>query len=100
MVILTEKQKELIKIILEKNGFEYNLSKASEELQELSLILTQKLNKPTKVEDKDIYDEIGDVIIRLSILQKIYNLEEIQKRINFKLSKFQEYVDHKQYKKI
>ena len=100
MVYLEKEQEDVIHTITEMNGIEYNLSKASEELQELSLILTQKLNKPHKVKDESIHEEIGDVLIRLSILQKIFDQKAIQERIAFKLSKFKTYVDHKLYKKI
>lgn len=90
----------IIDHLVKNNGFEYNLSKASEELQELSLVLTQKLNKPKRVDDKEIIDEIGDVIIRLEILKKIYDINKINERIAYKLSKFQSYVDNKSYTKI
>lgn len=90
----------IIDILVKKNGFEYNLSKASEELQELSLALTQKLNKPYKVTDQEIIDEIGDVEIRIAILRKIFNPEKIDKRISEKLKKFQEYNDSAKYKRI
>lgn len=87
-------------ILVEKNGYEYNLSKASEELQELALVLTQKLNKPKKVDDQEIIDEIGDVEIRLEILKKIFDKKKIEERVAHKLSKFQSYIDHNSYKKI
>lgn len=94
---------EVIDILVERNGFEYNLSKASEEFQELALVLTQKLNKPSKVKDVEITDEIGDAIIRLEILKKMYektNPGIIFKRVDYKLSKFADYIDHKKYTKI
>jgi len=90
----------IITILSKRNSYEYNLHKASEELQELSLILTQKLTKPKKVSDQSIIDEIGDVEIRLSILRKLFNSSEIDKRIVQKLKKFQEYVDNESYKNI
>lgn len=91
---------EVINHLYINNGEKYNLHKASEELQELALVLTQKLLKPTKVNDQEIIDEIGDVIIRLEILKKIYPMTEITERVNFKLSKFKGYIDHKLYNKI
>jgi NTP pyrophosphatase (non-canonical NTP hydrolase) len=90
----------IIDILVKNNGFEYNLSKASEELQELSLVLTQKLNKPHRVDNQEIIDEIGDVIIRIEILKKIYDIDKINERVAYKLSKFASYVDNKKYKKI
>ena len=94
------KNSEIIDKLVKDNGYENNLSKASEECQELALVLTQKLNKPTKVEDSAIIEEIGDVIIRLRILKKMFDREKIKERVNYKLGKYQEYVDHKLYKKI
>ena len=93
-------RKGIIDILVERNGYHYNLHKSSEELQELSLILTQKLLKPNKVKEQAIIDEIGDVIIRLEILQKIFDKEKVEKRIAYKLGKFHEYVDHNSYKHI
>lgn len=93
-------RKGIIDILHEKNGYEYNLHKASEELQELSLVLTQKLTKPHKVNDQEIIDEIGDVEIRLEILKRIFNKDKINKRIVDKLKKFQEYHDSDKYRYI
>ena len=95
-----EKTKSILDILVEKNGYHYNLHKASEELQELSLVLTQKLLKPKKVDDQEIIDEIGDVIIRLDILKKIFNNEKIENRVAYKLSKFNEYIQQDKYKQI
>ena len=92
--------KQIIDHLTKENGFEYNLHKASEELQELALVLTQKLTKPTKVDDQAIIDEIGDVMIRLRILKNIYPKDKIKERIKYKLSKFREYIDNKLYKQI
>ena len=78
----------------------FNLSKASEECQELALALLQKLNKTDKTPDQAIIDEIGDVEIRLNILKRIYPVELIEKRIDEKLSKFESYIDHEKYKLI
>ncbi len=93
-------RKGIIDILVEKNGYHYNLHKAAEECQELGLVLTQKLLKPKKVNDQEIIDEIGDVEIRLEILKKMFNKEKIEDRIAYKLKKFQEYVDHDSYKHI
>lgn len=97
---ITEEQYGIIDHLHKTNGDKYNLHKASEELQELSLILTQKLTKPTKVSNKNITDEIGDVIIRLEILKKMFDKEEIEKRIDYKLKNFKHYIDHKLYSQI
>jgi len=90
----------IITRLSKSNSFEYNLHKASEEFQELSLVLTQKLTKPTKINDQSIIDEIGDAQIRLDILRKLFDPQKIDKRIADKLKKFQEYSDSKKYKQI
>jgi hypothetical protein len=95
-----EINQEIINTIHDRNGYFYNLHKASEECQELGLILNQKLLKQDKVEDKSIIDEIGDVIIRLEILKLMFNNDKIQERIDYKLAKFEEYIDHNKYNKI
>ena len=93
-------RKGIIDILVERNGYHYNLHKAAEELQELALVLTQKLLKPKKVDDQEIIDEIGDVEVRMEILKKIFDKQKIEKRIAYKLGKFHEYVDHNSYKHI
>ena len=95
-----EINQEIINTIHNRNGYFYNLHKASEECQELGLILNQKLLKQEKVADEAIIDEIGDVIIRLEILKLTFNNNKIQERINYKLAKFEEYIDHNKYNKI
>lgn len=79
------------------NPRSYNLLKAVEEMQELSVELTQLVTKPPKTR-KELYerrsavtDEIGDVIIRLNVLCKMFNNAAIQKRIDYKYSKYREY---------
>lgn len=87
--------------LLNVNDEDYTLRKTIEELQELSLILTQRLNKSKElVPDKDIIEEIGDVQIRLKVLKKMFPSKLIKKRINFKLTKFYNYIVDKTYKNI
>lgn len=87
--------------LLNINDEDYTLRKTIEELQELSLILTQRLNKSKElVPDKDIIEEIGDVKIRLKVLEKMFPQKLIKKRINFKLKKFYKYIVDKTYKNI
>lgn len=90
----------VISYLAEKNGEQYNLHKASEECQELGLVLNQYILKPGKVRTKEIIDEIGDVILRVEILKKMFSEKEIQDRVNYKQSKYQEYIDSKKYSKI
>lgn len=86
--------------LLNVNDREYTINKTIEELLELALILKQKQNKPDLVSDDKIIEEIGDVQIRLKVLKKIYPIELIKKRINFKLKKFYKYITNKTYKNI
>ena len=93
--------KDTIQKLIDYNNPTYQLSKASEEFQELALILTQKINKPYKVKEKEIIDEIGDCEIRLAVLKSIYNKNgEVDKRIAEKLSKFNSYLINKTYENI
>lgn len=98
--MLKEERKKIISHLHDNNGYEYNLRKAAEECQELALVLIQKLNKPTKVDDQAIIEEIGDVKIRIKILSKMFSKEKIKERVIFKLSKFKGYIDNKEYSKI
>lgn len=91
---------EIIKHLLTENGKKYNLHKASEECQELGLVLNQMLLKPDKVDEQEVIDEIGDVLIRLEILKEMFPIDKIQQRIDYKLSKYREYIDHKTYNQI
>lgn len=91
---------EIYDYLVKNNGEKYNLHKASEECQELGLVLNQYLLKPDKVDPQEIIDEIGDVIIRVEILSRMFPLERIQGRVNYKLNKYQEYIDHKKYNNI
>jgi NTP pyrophosphatase (non-canonical NTP hydrolase) len=89
--------KEIIKHLADNNDYKYNLLKASEECQELALVLTQLALKPTKVNTQEIIDELGDVKIRLKILKHFFNEDDVKKRIKFKLNNFKEYVKQNKY---
>jgi len=91
---------EILEYLFVNNGRRYNLHKASEECQELGLVLNQYLLKPTKVDEQEIIDEIGDVKIRLAILEKMFDGEKIQARIDSKLAAYQGYIDHQLYNEI
>lgn len=94
------KQEEIIKYLAENNESQYNLLKASEECQELGLVLTQKALKPSKVDEQEIIDEIGDVIIRLKVLKKLYSKEKIKARVNEKLTSYDSYITTKRFRNI
>jgi len=89
--------KELIQHLVDNNDYKYNLLKAAEELQELSLVLTQMALKEEKVDKQEVIDEIGDVKIRLKVLKHLFNESRIKKRIQYKLDKLKSYVVENKY---
>jgi hypothetical protein len=90
--------KETIDKLMENNTYEYNILKASEELQELALVLIQHILKPKKVKMEEITDEIGDVKIRMKVLECLFNKDIVDKRVEYKLGKFNEYLGEGKYK--
>ena len=74
---LSEENNKAVEYLCVNNNIQYNLLKAAEECQELSLILTQRVTKPDRVEEEEVTDEIGDVFIRLHILNKMLPNEYI-----------------------
>lgn len=98
--LFTNDELEILEYLSKENGDRYNIHKCSEECQELGLVLNQFLLKPTKVDEQEIIDEIGDVLIRVRILMKKYPTDLIRERIKYKLSKYKEYIDHKMYNQI
>lgn len=91
------KNNELIKYLADNNDYKYNLLKAAEEFNELSTILLQYVNKESKVDKQKIIEEIGDSIIRIEILKKLFNKKKINLRIDFKLKKFKSYIKNNKY---
>ena len=89
--------KELIKYLVENNDYKYNLLKTAEELQELSLVLTQMALKEEKVDKQEVIDEIGDVIIRLKVIQHLFSRKKVKKRVKFKLNKLKSYIKENKY---
>jgi NTP pyrophosphatase (non-canonical NTP hydrolase) len=79
-------------LLVKRNDYDYNITKSVEELSELSTILLQKLNKPNRVDDQKIIDEIGDVYIRLSVLGKMFGTKKVERRITKKLKKYANYI--------
>jgi len=71
----------------------YNLVKLAEESTELGLVCLQKHMKPTKVQDKEISDEIGDLILRVNmyLADKPEMVKAVQERINYKTGKYKDY---------
>ena len=62
--------------------------KLIEELNELATVLLQNYNKPKKVYTIEIQDEIADVKLWLNIVEKRYDKEYIDKRIEGKIKKY------------
>ena len=91
------KDKELIKYLVENNDYKYNLLKTAEELNELSTILLQYVNKDNKIDKQKIIEEIGDSIIRIKVLKKLFNKKKINSRIKFKLNKLKSYIKENKY---
>ena len=89
--------KQLTKYLVENNDYKYNLLKTAEELNELSTILLQYVNKDNKIDKQKIIEEIGDSIIRITVLKKLFNKKKINSRINFKLNKLKSYIKENKY---
>lgn len=79
--------------LLEINSDTYNITKSVEELSELTTILLQKINKPNRIDDQDIIDEIGDVEIRIQVLKKMFGPKKVNRRIKKKLKKYADYIN-------
>lgn len=71
-----------------KETREYSILKTVEELNELSTALTQLLTKPKNPNYKAVNDEMGDVMIRISILveKKVFDNKAVDERIEEKLN--------------
>lgn len=92
---------DVIKHLAETNTWEYNHLKAIEELTELSEVLIKKLTKkggPKEPTDREIIDEIGDVMIRAEILRRMYGPLLVDLRVDDKLGKFEGYIEEGKYK--
>jgi hypothetical protein len=94
---MVKKQKEIAYEVFDRNTENYNIQKCIEELQELSLVLTQQLNKPNKDYHLDIINEIGDVKIRIWYLERKYTKKLIKLRIKNKLKKLINNVINRRY---
>jgi len=103
---MNKDQKKLIAKLIQRNEASYNLFKLGEECQELGLAITQYRMKPEKVDYQKIIDEIGDVEIRIKMIKEAYKqidptyLKLVNDRVNFKLGKYQEYLNEDKYKNI
>jgi len=90
--------KEVIKNLVRNNRYKYQLLKAAEETSELTTALLQFVTKDGgKTTKKDVIDEIGDVKIRLEILEEVFGKIAVKKRYNEKLKKFSGYIKNNMY---
>lgn len=81
------------------NGFEFDVLKLVEELGELSSALMQTLTKPMKENpEKDVIEEMGDVIHRMNVVAGYYDVNKIIDRAEEKLQKSIKNI--KKYEKI
>jgi NTP pyrophosphatase (non-canonical NTP hydrolase) len=69
--------KKIYKILAKDNSYNFNIVKTIEELGELSTALSQHLTKGTNLDD--IIEEVGDVKLRLKVLDKLLGSEYKQK---------------------
>ena len=92
---MTDKQ--LIKYLVDNNDYKYNLLKTAEELQELSLVLTQMALKEEKVKKQEVIDEVGDVTIRLKVLKHFFSKRKVKTRIRYKLDELKSYIVDNKY---
>lgn len=84
-----------------RNTKTYNILKTVEELNELSAVLLQKVLKQEEVDEQEIYDELGDVEIRLAILRNhVYDPKRIEDRVLDKLRDFKKYLLEDKYPNI
>lgn len=97
------KEKQYTKIfdsVIKQNNPEYNYTKLVEELNELGTICLQIVNKgKTEERVKNLVEELGDVLLRISILQVAEKLETaVEIRIREKLIKYENYLKNNKYK--
>lgn len=73
--------KKLRKLLIKNNSFEFNHTKASEELSELNTVIMQVVNKKDKKLNKKIHEELAHVLIRIDVLLNFYDKKEVKKEI-------------------
>jgi NTP pyrophosphatase (non-canonical NTP hydrolase) len=84
---------EVLAFLITNNSEEYQLTKACEELSELTTALLQYITKKgTKTTAQDVIDELGDVKIRITILEILFGIGKVNERYDFKLKKFAGYI--------
>jgi hypothetical protein len=97
---MEEELDDVIEQLYKCNSKKFNFRKAAEELNELSLVLLQYLNKEQQPNEQAIIDEIGDVGIRVAVVAKYFNENLISKRVDDKLTKLKSYIETNKYKNV
>lgn len=93
----SKKFKYAIKVLLSEKSFDKSITKACEELSELSVKLLQYVNKRESIYEGDIEEEIADCEQNLYLLKHYFPVsEEIRKA---KIKKFLKSDDYKRYLK-
>lgn len=83
----------------ERNSAQYVLIKTQEELLELSLSIAQSFTKET-FNDQKIYDEVGDIFIRLDLLLHSLDIDRVNERIVYKTAELRGWADSNTFKNI
>lgn len=101
LILSDDEQTRIINSLAKTNRHDYNILKLCEELAELQEVMLKyhlKIleNKPPM---SAIVDEIGDVMIRIGVFAIQNELEEqVEDRINLKLTKLNGYMKQGKYK--
>lgn len=78
--------KEKINFLTKTIPKEYLILKTCEELSELNAVLLQYINKgPAKVSKNDIIEEIGDVKLRIKLIEELFDKKKVKIRFKHKL---------------
>lgn len=86
--------------IAKNNGYEYDVLKAVEELNELATVLIQSLTKKKQDTSEHIHEEFGDVDFRLAILRNHFDPISIKERARVKMEKSIGYLKTQKYDKV
>lgn len=78
----------------------YLILKTCEELSELNAVLLQYLNKgPSKVSKNDIIEEIGDVKLRIKLIESLFDKKKVNNRYKLKLNMIYKKIKNQIYHK-
>ena len=91
---------EIVDFMVNKNQEQFNYLKFCEEATELQELLLKKVNKVDKKDipsNLGIIDEIGDVKVRLLVLEKMFGEDNINERVKYKMEKWKGYIEKGKY---